>query len=132
MMAGNYRQMAAVRIDLVGTTADFRAFGPPRSLPINHLLGENHRTPGRTGEDGLTATLISEFERNGSADRCQDRSIRVPTRPYCDRLGHRGDNHAKATPRDFRQGPARLSPTYWLLPAVPLFSTNKPTNRLIP
>ena len=47
--------MAAVRIDLVGTIADFRAFGPPRSLPINHLLGENRRTPGRTGEDGLGA-----------------------------------------------------------------------------
>jgi hypothetical protein len=38
---------------LVGTTADFRAFGPRRSLPINHLLCENRRTAGRIGEDGL-------------------------------------------------------------------------------
>jgi hypothetical protein len=43
-----------VRIDLVGTTADFRAFGPRRSLPINHLLCENRRTAGRIGEDGLS------------------------------------------------------------------------------
>jgi hypothetical protein len=48
-----------VRIDLVGTTADFRAFGPRRSLPINHLLCENSRTAGRIGEDGLAA---SEWE----------------------------------------------------------------------
>src|SRR5580693_1874163 len=46
--------LAAVRIDLVGTTANFRAFGPRRSLPINHLLCENRRTAGRIGEDGLT------------------------------------------------------------------------------
>src|SRR5580693_5764741 len=45
--------LAAVRIDLVGTTADFRAFGPRRSLPINHLLCENRRTASRIGEDGL-------------------------------------------------------------------------------
>jgi hypothetical protein len=43
-----------VRIDLVGTTADFRGFGPRPSLPINHLLCENRRTVGRIGEDGLT------------------------------------------------------------------------------
>src|SRR6266513_4163045 len=42
-----------MRIDLVGTTADFRAFGPRRSLPINHLLCENRRTAGPIGEDGL-------------------------------------------------------------------------------
>jgi hypothetical protein len=30
-----------VRIDLVGTTADSRGFGPQPSLPINHLLCEN-------------------------------------------------------------------------------------------
>jgi hypothetical protein len=70
--------------------------------------------------------------RNGSADRCQDRSIRVPTRSYCDRFGRPWRQSCQATPRDFCQGPARLSPTYWLLPAVPLFSTDKPTNRLIP
>ena len=44
-----------MRIDLVGTTADFRRFGPPRSLPINHLLCENCGTPGRIGEVGLVA-----------------------------------------------------------------------------
>src|SRR5438105_129575 len=42
-----------MRIDLVGTTADFRGFGPPPSLPINHLLCENPQTAGRIGEDGL-------------------------------------------------------------------------------
>ena len=38
---------------MVGTTADFRGFGPRPSLPINHLLCENRRTEGRIGEDGL-------------------------------------------------------------------------------
>jgi hypothetical protein len=32
---------------LVGTTADFRRFGPPRSLPFNDLPGENSGTAGR-------------------------------------------------------------------------------------
>src|SRR5436853_1612373 len=45
-----------MRIDLVGTTADFRGFGPPPSLPINHLLCENPQTAGRIGEDGLGKT----------------------------------------------------------------------------
>jgi hypothetical protein len=53
--------LAAVRIDLVGTTADFRAFGPRRSLAINHLLCENHTTAGRIGEDGLAAKLAGCF-----------------------------------------------------------------------
>jgi hypothetical protein len=44
-----------MRIDLVGTTADFRGFGPRRSLPINHLLRENRQTAGRIGQDGLIA-----------------------------------------------------------------------------
>jgi 2-phosphosulfolactate phosphatase len=39
-----------VRIDLVGTTADFRGFGPRPSLPINHLPAENRGTAGRIGE----------------------------------------------------------------------------------
>jgi hypothetical protein len=39
-----------VRIDLVGTTADFSPFWPAVPLPHNHLLGENHRTAGRIGE----------------------------------------------------------------------------------
>src|SRR6478672_8656858 len=42
-----------MRIDLVGTTADFRRFGYPQPLPINHLLCENRRTQGRMGEVGL-------------------------------------------------------------------------------
>ena len=47
-----------MRIDLVGTTADFRGFGPRRSLPINHLLCENRQTAGRIGQDGLVAAAI--------------------------------------------------------------------------
>jgi hypothetical protein len=43
---------------LVGTTADFRRFGHPQPLPINHLLCENRRTQGRMGEVGLGASLI--------------------------------------------------------------------------
>jgi hypothetical protein len=43
-----------MRIDLVGTTADFRRFGHPQPLPINHLLCENRRTQGRMGEVGLS------------------------------------------------------------------------------
>jgi hypothetical protein len=39
-----------LRIDLVGTTADFRRPGPQRSLPINHLASENRGTAGRIGE----------------------------------------------------------------------------------
>jgi methylated-DNA-[protein]-cysteine S-methyltransferase len=42
--------LAALRIDLVGTTADFRRFRPPQPLPINHLLSENRGTQGRIGE----------------------------------------------------------------------------------
>jgi hypothetical protein len=40
---------------LVGTTADFRRFGPPRSLPFNDLPGENSGTAGRIGEVRLIA-----------------------------------------------------------------------------
>jgi len=42
-----------MRIDLVGTTADFGASGPPSPLPVNHLLRENCRMEGRIGEVGL-------------------------------------------------------------------------------
>jgi len=38
--------LAAVGIDLVGTTADFGSFGPWTALPINHLFCENRRTRG--------------------------------------------------------------------------------------
>jgi hypothetical protein len=47
-----------MRIDLVGTTADFRRFGHPQPLPINHLLCENRRTQGRMGEVGLTSNAM--------------------------------------------------------------------------
>src|ERR1700739_879401 len=53
-----------MRIDLVGTTADFRRFGPPQPLPINHLLCENRRTQGRIGEVGLS-TRRDEEPRQG-------------------------------------------------------------------
>jgi hypothetical protein len=44
---------------LVGTTADFRRFGHPQPLPINHLLCENRRTQGRMGEVGLAGQACS-------------------------------------------------------------------------
>ena len=47
-----------MRIDLVGTTADLRGFGPRPSLPIKHLLCENRQTAGRIGEDGLAAAKV--------------------------------------------------------------------------
>jgi hypothetical protein len=50
--------LAALRIDLVGTTADFRRPGPQRSLPINHLASENRGTAGRIGELRLTAAAL--------------------------------------------------------------------------
>jgi hypothetical protein len=42
-----------MRIDLVGTTADFRRPGPQNPLLLNHLPGENRRMAGRIGEVGL-------------------------------------------------------------------------------
>ena len=42
-----------MRIDLVGTTADFWRFGLRHPLPLNHLPGENRETAGRIGEVGL-------------------------------------------------------------------------------
>src|SRR5207244_12188835 len=36
MMAANYRIVAALRIDLVGTIAEFRPFPPQRPLCLNH------------------------------------------------------------------------------------------------
>src|SRR5215471_11539060 len=48
-------RLAAVRIDLVGSTADFCCFGPPHPFPINYLLCENRRTQGRSGEVRLAA-----------------------------------------------------------------------------
>jgi len=48
--------LAALRIDLVGTTADFRRFDPRQPLPINHLICENREMQGRIGEVRLVFT----------------------------------------------------------------------------
>jgi hypothetical protein len=47
---------------LVGTTADFRRFGPPRSLPLNDLPGENRGPAGRIGEVRLAKARIGDRE----------------------------------------------------------------------
>jgi hypothetical protein len=52
-----------LRIDLVGTTANFRRFRSPQPLPINHLLGENCGTQGRIGEVGLGTQIEQIGER---------------------------------------------------------------------
>ena len=54
--------MAALRIDLVGTTADFRCFGRQRPLPLNHLLDENRGTAGRIGEVRLDTEIARRAE----------------------------------------------------------------------
>src|SRR6516165_2548856 len=53
-----HHQVAATMVPLlaarpIASTADFRCFGSPPSLPLNHLLGKNRRTAGRIGEVGL-------------------------------------------------------------------------------
>jgi integrase len=58
-----------VRIDLVGTTADFRGFGPRPSLPINHLLGKNRGTAGRIGEVGLVSLRWDQVNFDAAAMR---------------------------------------------------------------
>ena len=45
---------------MVGTTADFRRFGPQRSLPLNDLPSENRGTAGRIGEVGLATDTLSD------------------------------------------------------------------------
>ena len=57
-MAADYRHIGAVRIGLVGTTADFRRFDPPRPLQVNHLPCENCAMLGRIGEVGLAMFAI--------------------------------------------------------------------------
>jgi hypothetical protein len=54
--------LAAVRIDLVGTTADFRRFGLPRPLQVNHLPCENCAMLGRIGEVGLMLVTAGSAE----------------------------------------------------------------------
>jgi hypothetical protein len=56
-----------LRIDLVGTTADFRRPGPRRPLPLNHLPGENRGTAGRIGEVGLVEPEIAEHRGRASS-----------------------------------------------------------------
>src|SRR5882724_2323496 len=46
-----------MRIDLVGTTADFRRFRPPRPLRVNHLLRKDSAAAGRIGEVRLGGAL---------------------------------------------------------------------------
>jgi len=60
-----------VRIDLVGTTADFRRFGPQRSLPFNDLPSENPGTAGRIGEVGLAMErgLLLFYRQLGMRER---------------------------------------------------------------
>src|SRR6516162_11277046 len=68
-----------MRIDLVGTTADFRRFGHPQTLPINHLLCENRRTQGRMGEVGLTERLAHQFISGSSMTACHNPACTVQT-----------------------------------------------------
>jgi hypothetical protein len=63
-----------LRIDLVGTTADYRRPGPPRPLPLNHLPGENRTTVCRIGEVGLSWTRSFT---TGPNRICYSRSVRV-------------------------------------------------------
>jgi hypothetical protein len=49
-----------VKIDLVGTTADFPRSGPRWPLPLNDLASENRGTAGRIGEVGLVAKCLGQ------------------------------------------------------------------------
>jgi hypothetical protein len=59
--------LAAEKIDLVGTTADFPRFGPRHSLPFNDLPGENSGTAGRIGEVGLRVLALAHQIDEGMA-----------------------------------------------------------------
>jgi hypothetical protein len=50
--------LAALRIDLVGTTADFRRFSPRHPAPINHSICENRGMQGRIGEVRLVRSAL--------------------------------------------------------------------------
>ena len=58
----------------IASTADFRRFGHPQTLPINHLLCENCRTQGRIGEIGLGAgdDAVTAMAKPNSADGAHD------------------------------------------------------------
>ena len=58
-----------MKIDLVGTTADFRRFGPPRPFQVNHLPCENCAMLGRIGEVRLMLLSIIGELRVGTSPR---------------------------------------------------------------
>jgi hypothetical protein len=67
----------ALRIDLVGTTADFRRFRPPRPLQVNHLPCENCAMLGRIGEVGLVVALAIALAGSGPLSAREHRSREV-------------------------------------------------------
>src|SRR5947209_14722999 len=85
-------KLTALRIDLVGTTADFRRFRPPRPLQINHLPCENCAMLGRIGEDGLR--WDQRFE-----------SAFLQRRVYCEPDSGAQDCGAEAGPRSHHLPP---------------------------
>src|SRR5580704_15955188 len=70
-----------MRIDLVGTTADFRRPGPRHPLPLNHLPGENRGTAGRIGEVGLGRATPAEGRGNPPRRPRTDRGLRCASPP---------------------------------------------------
>jgi len=69
--------LAALRIDLVGTTADFRRFSPRHPLPINHLSCENSGMRGRIGEVRLTAEWQADYDAWQNRDLSARRYVYV-------------------------------------------------------
>src|SRR5438128_2335159 len=58
-----------MRIDLIGTSSDFRRFWPPHPLHVNHLLRKNSRAAGRIGEVRLgdTVNVAARLEQETKA-----------------------------------------------------------------
>jgi hypothetical protein len=65
MMAADYRHIGGGENRLGRHYSRFSRFGPRRSLPINHLLGENRQMAGRIGEDGLVTTPTPRMHEVG-------------------------------------------------------------------
>ena len=61
----------------IASTADFRRFGFPQPLPVNHLLCENCRTQGRIGEVGLRKAGAEPMADAGKVCGWQTRSGRL-------------------------------------------------------
>ena len=86
-----------MRIDLVGTTADFRRPGPRHPLPLNDLPGKNRGTAGRIGEIGLMLTALRDNARRlGFVDlyaplRPTDKH-REPLTPFADYVARRRED----------------------------------------